>query len=111
VAAPIAPIEGSSPVYLRLPLLAASEDTRRALLDRLNAAGIGATGSYPRSLAELPEIPRAPGARRIVAAIDVARRILTVPTHPFVGSADVARTVTVMAAMRTAAALGEARAT
>ena len=110
-AAPIEPIPGSSPAYLRLPLLAASEETRRILLQRLNAAGIGATGSYPRSLAEIPEIGPAPGARRVVAGIDVARRILTLPTHPFVGSGDVARTLAVMAGTRSPGALGEVPAT
>jgi perosamine synthetase len=108
---PIVPVDGSAPVYLRLPLLAASEDARRILHDRLNAAGIGATASYPRSLAEVPALEQAPGARRIIAGIDVARRILTVPTHPFVGPADVSRTLALVEEATAGGVLGEVRAT
>lgn len=108
---PIAPAEGAAPVYLRLPLMAPNEGTRRMLMSRLNAAGIGATGSYPQSIAEIAEIQKASGTRRIVAAIDVARRIVTLPTHPFVSDADIRRTVGVLTDGAARGTLGEARAT
>ena len=57
---PIQPVEGSTPVYLRFPLLAPDETSRQRLLTRLNAAGIGATGSYPRSIVEIADLDRLP---------------------------------------------------
>ncbi len=86
---PIQAVAGGEPVYLRLPLLAPDAAARERLLARLGAAGIGATGSYPRSIAEIPSLGNASGARSMSVGIDVARRILTLPTHPFVTSFDV----------------------
>ena len=89
----IAPATEAAPVYLRLPILTTGEREQAAAIQTLTAAGIGATGSYPRSLADVPELrdaladpkPAASGGR------DVARRIDTLPTHTFVASADVSR--------------------
>jgi perosamine synthetase len=94
----VAPSPGSSPVYLRLPLLAPDEATRDGLLARLNAAGIGATGSYPRSLADVDELTDYRPARRAIVGSDVSRRILTLPTHPFVERYDVERAVAILMA-------------
>jgi dTDP-4-amino-4,6-dideoxygalactose transaminase len=77
-------------VYLRLPVLVDDGVDRAALLRALVDAGIGATASYPASLAVVPDLrgylatPTAavPGARR------VARSIVTLPTHPFVTAGD-----------------------
>lgn len=87
---PITSPAGAHAVYVRLPLLAANRSVRDALVDGLDAAGIGATGSYPSAVVDIPELyprldPRdldCPGAR------DVADRILTLPTHPLVTPAD-----------------------
>ena len=89
----VQPIAGAEPVYLRLPLLAANDQHRNAAIDALTSAGIGATGSYPASLADVPELrpaladvnPVANGGR------EVARRIVTLPTHPLVRVADIRR--------------------
>jgi dTDP-4-amino-4,6-dideoxygalactose transaminase len=83
---------GSEAAWLRLPLLVQDAERRARLLAGLTAAGIGATGSYPASLADVPELQSAlaatggafPGAR------SVASRIVTLPTHPYVSAADVA---------------------
>lgn len=106
---PITPVPTGTPVYLRLPLLAADEESRNALVRHLNESGIGATGSYPRSIAELPGIQPAPGARPIEAAIDVARRILTLPTHPFVTASDAASMVAALAGADAAGDTGAPR--
>lgn len=82
------------PVYLRLPLLAPDTAMRSRLLEELHAAGIGATASYPESLADLPEIrslvsgpiQAMPGGRAI------ASRIITLPTHPYMSSEALDRT-------------------
>lgn len=81
--------EEARPGFVRYPILVEDPSTRRQLLDRLTRAGIGATGSYPGSIADIrqlrdvfPVAPDAPGARY------VAERILTLPTHPYVKSRD-----------------------
>lgn len=95
----VRPLAGSTPVYLRLPILFDSRRGRDAALDALTKAGLGASGSYPGSIREIAEVQQvlanpleeADGGRH------VAERILTLPTHPFVTRRDIARMVSVMA--------------
>lgn len=107
---PVQPLAGTSPVYLRLPLLAADEASRQRLLARLGSAGIGATGSYPRSISEIPGIARASGSRGVVVGVDVARRILTLPTHPFVTPSDIRTMLDILMADAVDGAAGTTRA-
>jgi perosamine synthetase len=93
----IAPRVDASPAFLRLPVLLPDPDTRDRALAALTRAGIGASRSYPASLADVPElqqyvgaVPRASGGRQ------VAQRILTLPTHPFVSADDISRTAAVL---------------
>jgi len=80
--------EAAQPIYLRLPVIVASETQREGLLRRLGAAGIGAGRLYGRTLAEffptLKGVPQ-PGAHQI------ARRLLTLPTHHYVTDSDIDR--------------------
>ncbi len=86
----IAPQPGAAPVYLRLPILVEDAPARQRTIDALREAGIGATGSYPASLADVPALRahlgdtpvRATGGRM------VAGQIVTLPTHAFVTPAD-----------------------
>jgi perosamine synthetase len=89
---------GAMPAYLRLPVLASDAGARHEVITSLNAVGIGATASYPESLADVPELrahlttppPRVAGGRSI------AQRIVTLPTHPFVSGADISRVITTL---------------
>jgi perosamine synthetase len=75
----------SQGAYARLPFLMKDASRRAALLEKLEAAGIGATASYPNALCDVPEVraylPQAdhdmPGARL------VASSIVTLPTHSY----------------------------
>jgi hypothetical protein len=95
----VRPLESASPVYLRLPILVAGRERRRRLMSALNHAGIGATGSYPASLVDVPglqrhllgSVPAHSGGRL------VAERIVTLPTHPYVTSRDVKKILYVVA--------------
>jgi dTDP-4-amino-4,6-dideoxygalactose transaminase len=105
----IAPVAGSTPVYLRLPLLMPSARDRDAALRALTAAGVGATRSYPESIADIPEIGEylvGAGDRVAAGGRVVARRIVTLPTHPFVTAADVRRIRTTLDHAFDGAALG-----
>lgn len=94
----IAPVADSEAVYLRLPILVRDPARRRALVARLNEAGIGATMSYPKSLADLDELRDATrgGASRFPGGRQVADGIVTLPTHPFVRPSDVRRTTSIV---------------
>jgi perosamine synthetase len=81
----------TSPVYLRYPLLARDETHRDALRSALVARGIGATGSYPTAIVDIPELAElmAPFRDQCPRGREVARRILTLPTHAYVSRRDV----------------------
>jgi dTDP-4-amino-4,6-dideoxygalactose transaminase len=78
-------LAGAEPVYVRFPILVEAAATRDPLIAKLQRAGIGATGSYPLALADVPEVAvklvnpedRFDGART------VASTIITVPTHAY----------------------------
>jgi dTDP-4-amino-4,6-dideoxygalactose transaminase len=90
---PFHPLEDSAPAYLRLPILMPGGPERNAALEALTAAGIGATGSYPGSLADIAELQDLLADRQPTATNgrEVARRIVTLPTHPFVAPEDIRR--------------------
>jgi perosamine synthetase len=78
---------GAEPIYVRLPVLAASESCRDRILVVLRSQGIGAGRMYGRSLpAIFPGLADAfhPGAQT------VAERLFTLPTHGFVRACDIA---------------------
>lgn len=89
----VTPLSGSAPVYLRLPCLAADAGQRDRLIDTLVHAGIGATGSFPRALADLPEIAGYITVERDImkGARDVAARIVTLPTIAYLRDIDIRR--------------------
>jgi dTDP-4-amino-4,6-dideoxygalactose transaminase len=90
----------SEPACLRFPVLMSDRRSRDAVVHSLNAAGIGATGSYPASLATVPELrPLIVGdTAALTAGQSVAERIVTLPTHPFVRTQDLSRMVSAIGA-------------
>lgn len=93
------PPAGATSVYLRLPLLLKDGALKERVLAALDGAGIGATGSYPASLADVPGLAGslAGGSAAMPGGRHVARHILTLPTHAFVSRADVERAARVLA--------------
>ena len=89
-----APRSRTTSACLRLPVLADSKEMKVQLIDALNRAGIGATGSYPTSIADIPALAgMLRGAEACAGGRAVAARIITLPTHPFVQPRDVERMV------------------
>ena len=87
--------DGSLPSHdtLRLPLLAASPQLRDRLVERLAAAGLGATALYGTALhhvAAIPDEVREQGP--FPAAERLAQRLFTLPTHSGVTIATIRRT-------------------
>ncbi len=96
---PIAPMTGAPPIYVRLPLLARDHAQREELVARLRRAGIGAGRLYGHTLADI--LRRLPSSGSTAAlsqaagtaadfpgATEMARRLLTLPTHPYVQEKD-----------------------
>lgn len=81
---------GSEPAYLRLPVIAPSAEAREHLYAALQAFQLGASRMYPTAITEIAALrPHlASGARLCPQARDLARRLLTLPTHPFVAPGD-----------------------
>ncbi len=74
----------AEPAWVRFPLRVTDASKRDAVVAAIDAAGIGATISYPLALCDVPEVAARlrvndpmPGAR------DVASRMVTLPTHGF----------------------------
>lgn len=80
------PLSGALPVYLRFPVRIDTQARRDRLVASLQAAGLGATASYPSSIVDVPEViahldqtPSQGSAGRTLAT-----SILTLPTHAYV---------------------------
>lgn len=91
----VQPLAGAEPAFARYPFRVREPETRDRVVAALDRAGIGATASYPLSLADVPEvIARVPAADRSChGARRVARTIVTLPTHAYcpLDIADLAR--------------------
>lgn len=96
---PVEAAPGTEPSYLRLPVLVDDPRSRDVALSALRAAGIGATGSYPASLVDVPALSAVmrDQQREATGGRHVAARILTLPTHPLVTPSDIARMTRVLA--------------
>jgi perosamine synthetase len=106
----VEPTPGSEPVYLRFPILAEQPAIRDSLVHALNAAGIGATASYPRSVAEIADLAACAGdCTDAAVGQSVATRIVTLPTHPFVRRSDLQRMANVIRCIVTSRPVAAAR--
>ncbi len=92
----------TKPVYLRYPLLADTAALRDEAIRALTARGIGATGSYPNAIVDVPELSSYMTAARESCANGraVASRLITLPTHAYVSPADIATISEVLHGLR-----------
>lgn len=94
------------PTYIRFPLIARDEGTRRRALAQLRQSGIGGSSMYPAAICDIPGIEGHMAAREFhrPQAEDLSRRLLTLPTHPYVRDADMETMVDILLAKRPKAA-------
>lgn len=93
----IAPPVDAAPAYLRLPIVVEDPAVRRRVLATLLHAGIGASPSYPSCLSDIPALrPHLVPDDGLRGGGQVADRIFTLPTHPFVSEKDLAYLRTVL---------------
>ena len=86
---PVVPTNNAQPAWLRFPLRITERRMRMNFLD-LNRE-MGCTGSYPKSISEIPEIRNHLFVQnqQCEASVTIAREIVTLPTHAFVRKKDV----------------------
>jgi perosamine synthetase len=86
------------PTYIRFPLIAHDEETRGRALAQLREAGIGGSAMYPSAICDIPGIERhmATADFHRPHAEDLSRRLLTLPTHPYVRDSDVERMIDIL---------------
>jgi dTDP-4-amino-4,6-dideoxygalactose transaminase len=73
------------PAFTRFPFFISDRSEREHALKSLQESGIGATASYPLALCDVPEVARLLPSTdlKMVGAQQVARSIVTLPTHPY----------------------------
>jgi hypothetical protein len=78
----VRPISGASPGFLRLPVL--------DLAGRRSVPQLGILRGYPRALLEQPELAPSlcDGEPSMPGALELRRRLFTLPTHSLVSSID-----------------------
>lgn len=87
-------------VHPRFPVVVEDAVRRDRMLEALRRMGVGATGSYPRAILDVPHVAPhlapacqdTPGARRVAAGM------LTLPTHAFVTPDDIDRAARILRA-------------
>jgi perosamine synthetase len=92
------PAASSQGIFTRMPIVAIDEATRDSALQKLRAAGIAASSFYPSAICDIPEIGEhmASPDYHCRDAEALARRLLTLPTHPLVTQQDRRRMVEVL---------------
>jgi dTDP-4-amino-4,6-dideoxygalactose transaminase len=86
-------VEPTTPIYLRLPVMATSKALRERLFWQLQRAGVGAGRMYGKTIAGyFPHLASVayPGAQT------VADCLLTLPTHHYLTADDIERTGTIL---------------
>jgi dTDP-4-amino-4,6-dideoxygalactose transaminase len=77
----ISPLPGASPGYLRLPI--------RVDASRADAPALGVVRGYPETLTALAELqPSLAGDEKLSGSAELARTIVTLPTHAMLTSRD-----------------------
>ena len=86
------------PTYVRFPVLARNRTMRDQVVAKLRAVGIGAGPFYPTALCDIPGIDQymAPRDYHRPNAEQVSQSLFTLPTHHYLGKADLDRVVEVL---------------
>ena len=74
--------------YLRLPVLARDKAERDRIASFSKERGLGVVRMYPTPVNEIPEIESGFTGLEFPSASRVADRLLTIPTHPYLSTAD-----------------------
>jgi len=83
------------PVYLRLPLLAASKAKRYELVTALKRQGVIASTMYPSTIRQIVGVEKylASAAGDFPGAKEVTEKLVTLPTHPYLRNKDIQKII------------------
>lgn len=84
----IKPITGKEAIYLRLPVMVRDREMKEAICRQSREVGAGLSPSYPATIQEIPELAGRLVSRKCAGAQEVVDRLVTLPTHQFVGEVD-----------------------
>jgi perosamine synthetase len=87
--------EASYPAYLRLPILAQNKAGRDRAVTTLRRQGVVASTMYPSTIRQIAGIEKylASTAKDFPGAQEVAEKLLTLPTHPYLRDNDIQKIV------------------
>ena len=88
-----APSDREDIPFLRYPLLLDGEKERERILELSRKHGLGISAMYPAAVDELPRVRSSRVIEECAQARQVARRLITLPTHYLVTAGDVERIV------------------
>jgi dTDP-4-amino-4,6-dideoxygalactose transaminase len=83
-------VTGSDGPLLRYPVLMPSAEARNRFIAEGSRCGLGISPMYPAAIHQIPALRGHFEGQRFPGAEAIASRLATVPTHEFVGTADVA---------------------
>jgi perosamine synthetase len=73
---------------IRFPVLIDDEDKRERIIEQSERHGLGVMPVYPDAITNIPELATALSSYKAQKAKEIARSLITLPTHPFLGSYD-----------------------
>lgn len=90
--------DSARPVYLRLPILVENTEDRDRIVEYLLKSGIGASHSYPQSIADLDNISHFSTIQNNQVPIGkyIADHILTLPTLSYLNDSDIKKIVRII---------------
>ncbi len=84
----IKPIVGVGSLFLRLPVLVQSRESKEAICRLSREQGAGLSPNYPATVQQIPELTAQLAGRSYPGAQEIVDRLVTVPTHQFVSEQD-----------------------
>jgi dTDP-4-amino-4,6-dideoxygalactose transaminase len=90
---PLGAINGRLPDLIRFPVLCKDAEAKGRILDESNRLGLGIADGYPDSIDGIREMGLESRGKGFPVAKNVAKRLITLPIHPFVTNDDQQRIV------------------
>ena len=82
--------------WLRLPLMTSTPEDKQSVCRTTREQGLGISPLYPAPISDIPELRSQFVRQHFPGARILAERLVTLPTHEYVGERDIARTVSVL---------------
>ena len=81
-------VETNTLPLLRFPVMLKDQAAMLDILQQGEAKGLGVAPSYPKAIHRIPELMSTFNGQHYPVAVDIARRLLTLPVHEYVSDGD-----------------------